>query len=208
MMPETKSVSSSPDGKHLVEALRSYSQEKKIGSRRNLLFNINGTLYCYLIFEGLFAVHRLSDDRMLGTVRQPTILGMSGLITGHTQIYLKALTPAVVGQIPTEYFYQVLQEKNLWESLSKHLIYLADRLFIFNEQSAAPSAFDTVYLQLKELMQEDVRIRQQVTAERYIRDKTHLSRSRIMHILSTLKEEGRIEIKRGILLGVNEPPAT
>lgn len=204
-MPATNPVSPSPDGKYLVEALRPYSQEKKVGSRRNLLFNISGTLYCYLIFEGLFAVHRLSDNRMLGTVRQPTILGMSGLITGHTQIYLKALTPTVVGQIPTELFYQVLQEKNLWESLSKHLIYIADRMFISNEQSTAPNAFDAVWLQLKELMQEDVRIRKQITAERYIRDKTNLSRSRIMHILSALREEGRIEIKRGVLLSVNEP---
>ena len=55
-------------------------------------------------------------------------------------------------------------------------------------------------------MSEDARLRNSITAENYIRDKTNLSRSGIMRILSELKEGGYIEINRGILMMVHQLP--
>ena len=55
-------------------------------------------------------------------------------------------------------------------------------------------------------MSENEKYRNNITAENYIRDKTNLSRSGIMRILSELKEGGYIEINRGILIKVHQLP--
>jgi len=51
---------------------------------------------------------------------------------------------------------------------------------------------------------EDLRL--SVNACDYIQEKTHLSRSRVMKILSDLKTGDYIEIDRGILMKINRLP--
>jgi hypothetical protein len=46
-----------------------------------------------------------------------------------------------------------------------------------------------------------------VTAERYIREKTQLSRSGVMRILADLKTGGFIEMEEGRLIKINKLPA-
>lgn len=113
----------------------------------------------------------------------------------------------MVGKIPLEVVQNAIQEHNLWKPLSQHMMFLFERLYISGEQLSAPTASEIVYTQLNELMCEDPDIRQQITAERYIRDKTELSRSRIMGILSELKKDGHIETQKGILVNIRELPA-
>lgn len=74
----------SPYGKLLVNALRPHAEIKKIAARRNLYLNIDNVLYCYLALEGYFGLYRKSDNRMMGIVSCPAILGVTGLVTGHT----------------------------------------------------------------------------------------------------------------------------
>lgn len=196
----------SPYGEVLIEALRPYAEIKKIAPRRNLPMNIGNARYCYLILAGQFGGYRQSDHRMLTIVSYPAILGLGGLLTDNTFTYLKALTPGMVGRISLEVVQHTIQEQNLWEILSKHMIYISRRLLISGQQLTAPTAFEIVCTQLTELMNEDISIRNEITAERYIRDKTELSRSRIMHILSELKKAGHIEIQKGLLEQIHELP--
>lgn len=46
-----------------------------------------------------------------------------------------------------------------------------------------------------------------MTAEKYIREKTHLSRSGVMRILADLKTGGFIEMEEGRLIKINKLPA-
>ena len=61
--------------------------------------------------------------------------------------------------------------------------------------------------QLIKLMEEDESYRSSVTAERYIREKTQLSRSGVMRILADLKTGGFIEMEEGRLIKINKLPA-
>lgn len=207
MISETvETTKISPYGELLIEALRPYAEIKKIIPRRNLYLNINDIQYCYLLLEGQFGIYRQSDHRMLGSASYPGILGLGALVTERSSVYMKALTPSVAGRLSLDIVQHVIQELNLWEPLAKHMIILSNRLYISNEQLSAPTAFELVRTQLMELINEDSSIRREVTAERYIRDKTKLSRSRIMHILSELKKGGYIEMQKGILVDVIELP--
>ncbi|MCJ1876950.1 hypothetical protein GKR53_23315 [Klebsiella sp. HSTU-Sny5] len=190
----------SPYGRVLVEKLRSYSDVLSITKRRNLYFNLREILFCYIILEGYFGVYRKNDSRLLAIVSYPTILGMKGMLNIKTDIFLKALTPAKVGRLTVDNFHSFIQRENLWEELAKHLVLLSERLYISSEQINAPTATEMVLTQLQELMLEPDIIRNNITAESYIKDKTGLSRSRIMGVLSELKKSGHIDIYKGILL--------
>lgn len=61
--------------------------------------------------------------------------------------------------------------------------------------------------QLIKLMEEEEGYRYSVTAERYIREKTRLSRSGVMRILAALKTGGFIEMEEGKLIKINKLPA-
>ena len=61
--------------------------------------------------------------------------------------------------------------------------------------------------QLLNLIEEDERYRAAVTAELYIREKTHLSRSGVMRILADLKTGGFIEMEEGRLIKIHKLPA-
>ncbi|MDR9891636.1 helix-turn-helix domain-containing protein [Pseudenterobacter timonensis] len=196
----------SPYGRVLIEALRPQAKLMKIAPRRNLYLRIDNELYCYLLLEGSFGVYRKSDDRMLVIISGPSILGLSGLVTGNATIYLKALVPCVAAKIPLKTVQRTIEEQDLWEALSRYMMLIAVHLYIAGEQLSAPTASETVYTQLKVLMTEDPSIRNKITAERYIRDKTELSRSMIMRILSDLKKGGYIEIQKGILVNLHGLP--
>jgi hypothetical protein len=58
-------------------------------------------------------------------------------------------------------------------------------------------------------MEEEEDYRRSVTAEKYIREKTQLSRSGVMRILADLKTGGFIEMEEGRLIKINKlPPDT
>ncbi len=51
-------------------------------------------------------------------------------------------------------------------------------------------------------------LRQTINTCDYIQEKTHISRSRVMKILSDLKIGNYIEIERGVLIKINKLPKT
>ncbi|MCY0818387.1 helix-turn-helix domain-containing protein, partial [Klebsiella michiganensis] len=70
-----------------------------------------------------------------------------------------------------------------------------------------PTAYEMIRQQLIKLMEEEVDYRHSVTAEKYIREKTRLSRSGVMRILAALKTGGFIEMEEGKLIKINKLPA-
>lgn len=196
-----------PYTKILVDALRPVAEIRDIPPRSSLFLSVNHVLYCYLLLRGSFGVFRKRDNRMLAVVYCPGIFGFAGMLTGSTEIYLKALTPASVGKLSLEVVEHTIEALDLWKPLSLHMMQLSDRLYISGEQLSATTASEIVCLQLQELMNENTRFRENITAERYIRDKTNLSRSRIMNILSGLRNAGHIEIQRGILVSISGLPS-
>lgn len=81
--------------------------------------------------------------------------------------------------------------------------YVIGHLFFFKQKTA----YEMIRQQLIKLMEEEVDYRHSVTAEKYIREKTRLSRSGVMRILAALKTGGFIEMEEGKLIKINKLPA-
>lgn len=205
-IPSSVIIQPSPYAIRLVDALKPYTELKTILPRRRLHLNVRDTTYCYLIVEGRITLHRLSDDKMLATVSSPAIFGMARQFMPNIDIYLTTVTPTLIGKMPAEQAEKWISELGLWESLSKHMMVIMEKLYVHNVQVSAPTVFEIVCAQLQELMSEAHSLRGNVTAEQYIRNKTSLSRSRVMQVLADLKKGGYIDIERGILIRVNQLP--
>jgi CRP-like cAMP-binding protein len=86
-------------------------------------------------------------------------------------------------------------------------MHVTNRLYNNMMHRIAPSAYEMIRQQLIDLMREEDTYRKSMTAESYIRDKTHLSRSGVMRILADLKTGGFIEMEEGRLIKINKLPA-
>ncbi|EFS3370492.1 helix-turn-helix domain-containing protein [Salmonella enterica] len=196
-----------PYAKIIVEALRPVAEIINIVPRRNLSLYINNVQYCYLLLNGNFGIYRKNDNRMVAVVYCPNIFGVAGMVAGQSGIYIKALTSATVGKISLNVVEHTIEALELWKPLSLYMMSLSSKLYIYGEKLSATTAYEIICLQLNELMNEKKFFREGITAERYIRDKTNLSRSRIMKILSGLRQGGFIEIHRGVLVNISALPS-
>ncbi len=199
----------SPYAKEIIEKLKPYADIRRVLPNRRLSPTINTANYCYLVMEGRVMAYRTSDDRMISTINAPFVCGFMGIITQSIDIYLKTTTPALIGKIllnDVDGTEKLLNELNLWEPLSKHMMFAFKKYYICNQQITAPSAYEIVCAQLQILMNEQRSLRTSITAEMYIRNKTTLSRSCVMQVLSDLKKGGHVEIDRGILNRINSLP--
>ncbi|HCM9362383.1 TPA: helix-turn-helix domain-containing protein [Enterobacter bugandensis] len=205
-LPE-KSHRGSPYAQELISYLLPDCTTRRTARGERLDLQINGQGMCYLILEGTVAIYRRSDDMMLSTARSPALFGLANLTDIYFNDYLKTVSPCLIGTLTTERVNEIIKEKALWGLLSKQLMFVYSRLYNNVMPQGAPTAYEMIRQQLIKLMEEDESYRSSVTAERYIREKTQLSRSGVMRILADLKTGGFIEMEEGRLIKINKLPA-
>ncbi|MBB1201113.1 Crp/Fnr family transcriptional regulator [Enterobacteriaceae bacterium 89] len=196
----------SPYSKELVEHLLPYAELKKYPARKKLFFNTKNEQFCYLLIDGQATLHKEENNLVLATLSPPALIGLAHLPNQSIQGYIKPVTACDIGVLTIGKVHEILAEKNLWQMTAQHMIFLFNKLYAINQNLTVSTSYGQVKAQLLELLNEDSAIRDNLTAERYIRDKTNLSRSGVMRILSALKEGGYIETHRGILKKINSLP--
>ncbi|EML9043501.1 helix-turn-helix domain-containing protein [Enterobacter cloacae] len=197
----------SPYAQALITHLQPYSTVRHLDRGEQLDLVVNGRGMSYLILEGTVAIYRRSDNLMLSTAKSPALFGVANINDIFFDDYLKTVTPCKIGMLTAEQLHVIIQEKALWGLISNHLMFMYNRLYNTVMPKGAPTAYEMIRQQLMLLMNEDESYRREITAERYIRDKTQLSRSGVMRILADLKTGGFIEMEDGRLIKINKLPA-
>ncbi|MBM3070836.1 helix-turn-helix domain-containing protein [Enterobacter sp. RHBSTW-00994] len=197
----------SPYAREFISHLQPFCQVQSCVQGKQLDFQVNGQGMCYLILEGSVAVYRRKDTMLLSTATSPAIFGVSNLAGIFLNDYLITLKPCLLGVMTTDDVSAVIKEKDLWCLLSKQLMYVCNRLYHNIMPQNALTAYDVIRHQLTELMSEEESFRLSITAEQYIRDKTHLSRSGTMRILAALKAGNYVKMEEGRLIRINKLPA-
>lgn len=197
----------SPYAQALISHLLPHCTPRKAARGEQLDFQVNGQGMCYLLLEGTVALYRRSDTMMLSTARAPAVFGIANLTDIYFDDYFKTVTPCTICAIPAERVHEIINENALWDLFSKQLMFVYSRLYKNIMPQGAPTSYEMIRQQLLKLMDEDEHYRASITAERYIREKTQLSRSGVMRILADLRTGGFIEIEDGKLTGINKLPA-
>lgn len=183
-----------------LATFKSYKQYRNIQ-----LINQSEPL-CMLLTEGSATVCRNKDGMVVTNTYAPAIIGLGSLGISQSEFFLRTETDAKLGLIPITLALEIIQQQDLLI----HLIYL-QAFFIqsLGEREAHLSGitiYESICLHLLKLMQESEEIRQNTSAYTYIQERTNFSRSRIMNILSALKQGGYIKIENGKLQYVGKLP--
>ncbi|MEQ0826530.1 helix-turn-helix domain-containing protein [Enterobacter dykesii] len=159
-----------------------------------------------VIHEGLMAAYRTSDLLLLRYFQAPFIIGINALTDMNDGITYKAYSNVRYELLPRDSVLEKIDKANLWRETALLFMFGLKRFAEAYKSSAGLSTYELIRLNLLALMEEDEELRQTINVSDYIQDKTRLSRSRVMKILSDLREGDFIEMKRGILLKVNKLP--
>lgn len=158
-----------------------------------------GVPHCYLIRSGICKLYHGADEILINTMYVPGIIGIGGILAANAALFLQPQTPSEIAIVTTQEIRQIIARFNLWELLSKHIYRITNRFFMLSSYLNAPTAYEILRFQLMELMHEPVEFRENISAAQYIQQKTRLSRSSIMKILSQLKQGGFVKLENGIL---------
>lgn len=162
---------------------------------------------CYVIRKGGVSIHRQPDDMLIDYIVAPTLRGLLPVREDFPAIYiLKTIDESEIAILDKAVFYNLLSELQLWESFAKHLLEIICIMPEVLARLNTHSVYESVRVQLIELMSKPIFIRESITAEKFIREKTRASRSSVMHILSNLKKGGYIILDNGILKEIKSLP--
>lgn len=190
----------------LITRLQTNSNKFETNGRQKINYMLNGERNIFLLHEGSVALYRRNDGMILNSESAPFIFGISNQQTNPDYLFMRSQEPSKISCLTLSAANAILTEHELWESMVKVLIYTASRIYDHFTQLSQLSSYDIIRQQLLELMNETTKIRTSVTAANYIQDRTFLSRSGTMKILSELKSGGFIDIKRGMLVDIHHLP--
>lgn len=169
-------------------------------------YNEENIRYCFLLYKGSVALHRRGDGMVLNSESSPFVFGISNQLSNEEHMYIRTLDECRVGQLPLAKANEIVAKDDLWESLSHLVIYTTGRVYDHCMAITQMSAYDIIRFHLLELMSEPDTIRLKITAANYIIDRSYLSRSGTMRILSELRTGGYILMDKGILIEIRHLP--
>lgn len=162
----------------------------------------------FILHAGTVAVHRSNDQLLLKFTEAPMIIGMNDLFNAHEGMYYQ-----VYGNVEYEIrnksdILAMIDSKNLWKEAAYCYMHGVKKLLEAHKKSAGLTTYELIRQSLMSLMGKKEALRQTINTCDYIQEKTHISRSRVMKILSDLKTGDYIVIERGVLIKINKLPET
>lgn len=192
----------SPWAEILLQALLPYAKIKDVEKGQRLRLVRGDKRLCRLLVYGGIDVYRESDGLLIVSTEAPRVLGLA-----TSDVFLIINQPSSVATLSLEEAFQHIRDQGLWHPLAEHMMLVNQKLYLHGQRISAPTTYDVVCDHLIELSTLPDSIRLNTTAERFICQRTHISRSMVMKILSDLKHGGYISITRGVLYAVNKLPA-
>ena len=192
---------------HLTPLLAAitHDEDYRLWKKSSKLFFRRGSQpLCHFVRKGSVLIVRNEDAFSLGILSAPLALGFTVPLSEH--LHLRTMAESEIATLPYEQVMAIVEEKQIWDLVAKHVMFVTNKIFIYNEMLTAPTSFDILRYQLLMLIQEPDEIRASTAAYQYILDRTRLSRSSIMKLLAELKKGHYIQLENGKLLAIHHLP--
>ncbi|WP_320727303.1 helix-turn-helix domain-containing protein [Enterobacter sp. 118C5] len=191
---------------NLIAGISDASRIKTARARQLISLDNHAEPMTFILHDGIAAAYRNSDQLLLKYFKAPMILGVNELVDINADTFVKAYTTIHYEIMPSKNVLEVINHESLWKDISYVYMYGIKQLLHAHKTSAGLSTYELIRLNLMALMSEDEDLRSQINVSDYIQEKTRISRSRVMKILSDLRNGGYIEVNRGILITINKLP--
>jgi CRP-like cAMP-binding protein len=188
--------------KQLVDALIPQAKHRHYAKGTKLSFVQKNAPFCHILISGTVDVYRITDSLLLTSLSTSHIMGLA-----THDIYAVVTSPAQIASISLEDVCKHIARQNLWQTFAEFLLAISHKIYLHAQGISAPTTYEVICNQLVLLMESPIALRQNVTAVRFICERSHLSRSLVMKVLSDLKKGDYIEMKKGELIAINFLPA-
>lgn len=166
-----------------------------------------GERVCYIILSGHVSYRHKENGFVISYMYPDYLIGIGHFLIKHNAGYFHSETDTETIRITERKFNELFTANiDLWKSLSYYMTYLCHCLIIRDTKINSKNAYHTIKSLLIELMEQPKSVSQKITASRFILERTHLSRSTVMYILSELRRGQYITIKKGVLIQINKLP--
>lgn len=191
----------------LIDAILPFADVRVGQPHRSFYYTENGVNIIYLVLVGTIFIHRSSDGMVVATGYSPLIVGLTNeILMGEADYFFTTETDISYAVTPLHNAKDIIRDNNLWKDYSIFQSYFLKYISINSAKNTALSAYEVIRNQLINLMHEPDEIRLSITAAQYIQERTRLSRSGIMKILSQLKIGGYITTSEGKLMDMIKLP--
>ncbi|MEP8684023.1 helix-turn-helix domain-containing protein [Enterobacter hormaechei] len=191
----------------LTAILEPIAEKVHVVPRKRLTWLRKGKQQMYLFLEGELSLLRASDGLVVVTVYEPHLFGIAEMIQPTQGHLLRAERESTILRLYADKAAELFRAEGVWEDVAALLSYHTAYLIFRDAQVLQQRTYSVIRNHLQEmiLLPEETRLR--TTILEYIQDRTLLSRSSILNVLSALKQGEYIAFKRGgYLLEVRHLP--
>lgn len=191
----------------LTAVLEPVAEKMKIVPRKRMTWSHKGRPQLYLFIEGALSILRASDGLHIVTVYESHLFGIAEMIQPTHGHILRAETESTILRVDAQQAAEIFREQDLWEDVAALLSYHTAYLFYRDALVVQQRTYSVIRSHLQEmiLLPEDARMRTSILD--YIQERTLLSRSSVLNVLSALKKGNYISFKRGgYLLDMRDLP--
>ena len=181
----------------LTEVLVPIAEKVKIVPRKRIMWTHKNQPQLYLFLEGELSILRASDGLLIVTVYDPHLFGIAEMIQPVRGHLLRSETESTILRVDAQKAMEVFRQQGLWEDVASLLSYHTAYLFYRDALVVQQKTYSVIRNHLEEmnLLPEESRMR--VSILDYIQERTHLSRSSVLNVISALKKGDYIDYQRG-----------
>ncbi|MGL4725182.1 MAG: helix-turn-helix domain-containing protein [Scandinavium sp.] len=173
---------------------------------------IGGVRHIIFLMSGNLSVFRTSDNLAMGCTSAPTLLGLADgyaeeqSMAAGTDTWLISDTRCQCKFIPVSLFMQKSEELGLWRDISTVLAHRIIAMTMRDKYMVGQDAYGKIRVLLLEIWSLPQEVRCEINIQRFIQQRTGLSRSGILKILTELRTGGYIKTLHGRLMALGELP--
>lgn len=181
----------------LTAILEPIAEKVKLIPRKRITWAHKGRQQMYMFVQGEISLLRASDGLLLVTVYEPHLFGIAEMIQPTQGHILRAETESTILRVDADRAATLFTEEGVWEEVAALLSYHTAYLIYRDAQVVQQRTYSVIRNHLQEMMLLPEEARMRTTILEYIQDRTLLSRSSILNVLSALKQGEYIDFKRG-----------
>ncbi|HFK4479283.1 TPA: helix-turn-helix domain-containing protein [Citrobacter sedlakii] len=181
----------------LTAIIEPVAEKLTVAPRKRMTWTYKGRQQMYLLLEGELSILRASDGLLIVTVYEPHLFGIAEMIQPTQGHILRAESASTVLRVDAQLAAARFRQEGVWEDVAALLSYHTAYLIYRDAQIVQQRTYSVIRNHLHEMILLPEETRMRTTILDYIQDRTLLSRSSILNVLSALKQGKYITFKRG-----------
>lgn len=181
----------------LTAIIEPVAEKLTVAPRKRMTWTYKGRQQMYLLLEGELSILRASDGLLIVTVYEPHLFGIAEMIQPTQGHILRAESVSTVLRFDAQLAAARFRQEGVWEDVAALLSYHTAYLIYRDAQIVQQRTYSVIRNHLHEMILLPEETRMRTTILDYIQDRTLLSRSSILNVLSALKQGKYITFKRG-----------